>query len=94
MRGVVWGTRQNAYLDEFFSVVWLKIAPQTAKCCPTKPHKIFSFSAVFGKKIRIIESEKKFFQHHDAPKPLRNHLQRTPLTKPSATKLVWTHMDV
>ena len=66
MRGVVWGTRQNAYLDEFYSVVWLK----TAKCCPTKPHKIFSFSAVFGKKIWIIiESEKKSFNIMALPNP-------------------------
>ena len=69
MRGVVWGIRQNAYLDEFFSVVWLKIAPQTAKCCPTKPHRVFSFSAVFGKKIWIIESEKNSFNIMALPNP-------------------------
>tara|TARA_B100000676_G_C17240219_1_gene418272 strand:- start:120 stop:404 length:285 start_codon:yes stop_codon:yes gene_type:complete len=94
MRGVVWGTRQNAYLDEFYSVVWLKIAPKTAKCCPPESPTIFQFFSRFWQKNLDHRIRKKFFQHHGAPKPLRNHLQRTPLTKPSATKLVWAHMDV
>ena len=29
-----------------------------------------------------------------APKPLPNHLQHTPLTKPNTPNLVWVHLDV
>ena len=93
MGGVVGGNRQKAYLNEFYPVVWLKIAPKAANCCPPGSPTIFDFSAVFSQNFGS-SKRKKIFQHHGAPKPLRNHLQRTPLTKPSAPKLVWTHMDV
>ena len=76
MRGVVWGTRQNAYLDEFYPVVWLKIVPTTANCCPTESHRFSIFQPFFRQKFRIIESKKILstsWRSQTPPKPPSTH---------------------
>ena len=76
MRWVVLGTRQNAYLDEFYPVVWRKIAPTTANCSPTIPNKISIFQPFFRQKFRIIESKKILstsWRSQTPPKPPSTH---------------------
>ena len=77
MRVVVWGTRQNAYLDEFYSVVWLKIAPKTAKCCPPESPTIFSFFSRFRQKNLDHRIRKKnlstSWRSQTPPKPPSTH---------------------
>ena len=93
MHGVVWGTRQNAYLDEFYPVVWLKIVPKAANCCPTESHRFLIFQPFFRQKFRIIESKKILstsWRSQTPPKPPSTH----PPDQAKCTQVVWTHMDV
>ena len=78
MHGVVWGTRQNAYLDEFYPVVWLKIVPKAANCCPTESHRFLIFQPFFRQKFRIIESGKKSFNIMALPNPSETTINAPP----------------
>ena len=78
MRWVVLGTRQNAYLDEFYPVVWLKIAPKAANCCPPGSPTIFYFSAVFSAKISDHRIEKNSFNIMALPNPSETTINAPP----------------